>query len=74
MKVDHLELAKFWDVGKALWLKEPQAVFLALQSHNWSDNIEDIMTGIKGLFERVFCCLHMKNKLERLNRVYVLLK
>jgi hypothetical protein len=43
-------LAKVWEVGKALWRRDPPSVFLALQAHPWSDNIEDIMNGIKGVY------------------------
>ena len=48
VKTDYPELSKIWDVGKALWLRDPPLVFLALQSHTWSDNILDIMNGIRG--------------------------
>jgi COP9 signalosome complex subunit 8 len=50
VKSNYPELAKVWEVGKALWRRDPPSVFLALQAHPWSDNIEDIMNGIKGVY------------------------
>jgi hypothetical protein len=49
VKSENAELSKIWEVGKALWRRDPPSVFLAIQAHAWSDNIKDIMNAIKGV-------------------------
>ncbi len=48
VKTEYPELGKVWAVGQALWKRDPESVFLALQAHDWSDNIDEIMNGVKG--------------------------
>ena len=47
-KNDSPDLAHIWDVGKAMWKREPAEVFKIIDGFGWSENIAEIMKSVKG--------------------------
>jgi len=41
------ELAKIWDIGKALWTRDMPKVFKVIEEGRWSDNVSAIVAAIK---------------------------
>lgn len=52
---DLAHLAKVWEVGKALWSKDPSAVYAAIDAAQWSPDVAPIMQAIKGKRHVRFC-------------------
>jgi COP9 signalosome complex subunit 8 len=50
VKSDHPELAKIWEVGQALWLRDTPKVFATIESNTWSEDIKPLVDAIKGTF------------------------
>ena len=42
------ELARVWDIGKALWTRDVPQVFSVIEEGQWSDNVTAIVAAIKG--------------------------
>ncbi|XP_014249791.1 COP9 signalosome complex subunit 8 [Cimex lectularius] len=47
IKSQNTELGHIWNVGKAMWQRELPAVYTALSSTSWTDNVKPIMVGLK---------------------------
>ena len=47
-KSECADLPRIWDVGKAMWRREPADIFRSIDEFEWSENVADIMKSVKG--------------------------